>query len=200
MSRELVLASDNPGKLAEFQALLGDDWILLPQGPLGVPPAEESGDSFIANALLKARHAARLTGLPALADDSGLEVDALGGAPGVRSARYAGEGADAEANNRKLLEALAGIADEHRTARFRCVLALVRHADDPEPLLAEGSWEGRIALVPRGAQGFGYDPLFIDAGSGRAAAELDPAEKNQRSHRGRAARGLAALLASGRAC
>lgn len=195
MSRRLVLASDNRGKLAEFQALLGDAWTLLPQGALDVPPAEETGDTFTANALLKARHAARLTGLPALADDSGLEVDALGGAPGVRSARYAGEAADATANNRKLLEALAGVPQERRTARFRCVLALVRHAEDPAPLLAEGSWEGRIALAPRGAGGFGYDPVFIDVATGLVAAELDPAEKNARSHRGRAARALAVLLA-----
>lgn len=199
MGRRLVLASDNPGKLAEFQALLGDAWSLLPQGTLGVPPAEETGHSFTANALLKAHHAARLTGLPALADDSGLEVDALGGSPGVRSARYAGAGADAAANNRKLLEALAGIPAERRTARFRCVLALVRHAGDTEPLLAEGSWEGHIGLAPRGQRGFGYDPLFIDAETGLAAAELDPDEKNRRSHRGRAARELQALLASGRA-
>jgi XTP/dITP diphosphohydrolase len=198
MSQRLVLASDNRGKLAEFQALLGEDWLLLPQGQLGVEPAEETGESFTANALLKARHAARLTGLPALADDSGLEVDALEGAPGVRSARYAGEGADAAANNHKLLSALAAIPDERRTARFRCVLALVRHAEDPDPLLAEGSWEGRIALAPRGAQGFGYDPVFIPAGIGLTAAELDPADKNRRSHRGRAARALAALLAAAR--
>ena len=197
MSRQLVLASDNEGKLTEFQALLGDSWILLPQGALGVPPAEETGDTFTANALLKARHAARLTGLPALADDSGLEVDALGGAPGVRSARYAGEGADAAANNRKLLAALDGIPEGQRSARFRCVLALVRHAEDPAPLLAEGSWEGRIARASRGGKGFGYDPVFIDSESGLAAAELDPADKNRRSHRGRAARALAALLAGG---
>lgn len=196
MSRRLVLASDNRGKLAEFQALLGRDWLLLPQGELGIAGAEETGNSFEANALLKARHAARLTGLPALADDSGLEVDALGGAPGVRSARYAGAGADAAANNRKLLEALADVPEPRRGARFRCVLALVRSADDPEPLLCEGSWEGRIALAPRGAQGFGYDPLFIDVETGLAAAELDPAEKNRRSHRGRAAQALAARLAT----
>jgi len=195
MSRRLVLASANRGKLAEFQSLLGDAWELLPQGALGVPPAEETGDSFAANALLKARHAAALTGLPALADDSGLEVDALDGAPGVRSARYAGDAADAAANNRKLLEALAGVADDRRTARFRCVLALVRMADDPDPLLVEGRWEGHIARAPRGRQGFGYDPLFIDAASGLCAAELPPAEKNRRSHRGRAARELALRLA-----
>jgi len=191
---EVVLASGNAGKVREFQALLGPRWRVRPQSEFGVPAAEETGDSFLANALLKARHAARLTGLPALADDSGLEVDALDGAPGVRSARYAGSGADDAANNRRLLAALEGVADPHRTARFRCVLVWVQGPDDETPLVAEGAWEGRILAAPRGQGGFGYDPLFLDPRSGLAAAEMDPAAKNARSHRGQAMALLGSLL------
>jgi XTP/dITP diphosphohydrolase len=192
----LVVATGNAGKLAELRALaaaLAAE--MLPQTALGVVAAEETADSFAGNALLKARHAARATGLPALADDSGLEVDALGGAPGVYSARYAGPAASDADNNAKLLAALAGRAAPRR-ARYRAVLVLVRAADDPAPLLAEGRWEGEIALAPRGTGGFGYDPLFVPAGSARTAAELSPAEKNRVSHRGQA---LAALLAAWRA-
>lgn len=195
---EVVLASGNAGKVREFQALLGPEWRVRPQSEFGVGPVEETGDTFIANALLKARHAARLTGLPALADDSGLEVDALGGEPGVRSARYAGSGADDAANNGRLLAALDGVPDAQRTARFRCVLVWVEGPDDESPLVAEGAWEGRILPAPRGSGGFGYDPLFLDPGTGLAAAELDPDAKNARSHRGRALARLRSLLATRR--
>jgi XTP/dITP diphosphohydrolase len=191
---EVVLASGNAGKVRELQALLGPEWRVRPQSEFGVPPVDETGDTFLANALLKARHAARFTGLPALADDSGLEVDALNGAPGVRSARYAGPGADDVANNTKLLAALAGIADARRSARFRCVLVWVDGPDDDAPLVAEGTWEGRILPAPRGRGGFGYDPLFLDPVSGLAAAEMDPPAKNARSHRGQALARLRSLL------
>ena len=142
--------------------------------------------SFVENALLKARHAARATGLPAVADDSGICVDALDGAPGLYSARYAGGHGDAAANNAKLLEALRDVPDAQRTARFYCVVVLLRHAEDPQPLIAEGAWEGRILHAPRGGHGFGYDPLFLDPGTGLSAAELAPEVKNRISHRGRA--------------
>lgn len=191
---EVVLASGNAGKVRELQALLGPGWRIRPQSDLGVPPVEETGDTFLANALLKARHAARLTGLPALADDSGLEVDALGGEPGVRSARYAGPGADDAANNSKLLAALAGVPEAGRTARFRCVLVWLDGPDDDVPLVAEGAWQGRILAAPRGKGGFGYDPLFLDPGTGLAAAEMDPVAKNARSHRGQALARLRSLL------
>lgn len=194
---DLVLASGNAGKVREFQALLGAAWRVRPQSEFAVTSLEETGATFLANALLKARHAAQVTGLPALADDSGLEVDVLGGAPGVRSARYAGPEADDAANNAKLLEALAGVPDPQRTARYRCVLVWLGGPDDEAPLVAEGVWEGRILLAPRGRGGFGYDPLFLDPSTGLAAAELDAAAKNARSHRGRALAGLLALLQSG---
>ncbi len=200
----LVLATGNRGKIREIAAILADlDVEVVAQGELGVVPVEETGTTFEANALLKARHAAAVTGGPALADDSGLEVDALGGAPGVYSARYAGESATDEDNNARLLAELAGLAAP-RTARYRCVLAFVRHADDPEPLVASGSWEGAIATEPRGSAGFGYDPLFLVAGdpAGRTAALLDPPEKNRVSHRARALaalrEGLGRLLAAAR--
>jgi XTP/dITP diphosphohydrolase len=193
-SAELVLASGNPGKVREFQALLGPAWRVRPQSELGVMPVAETGATFLANALLKARHAAQATGLPALADDSGLEVDALGGAPGVRSARYAGPAADEAANNARLLVALAGTPDQRRTARYRCVLVWLAGPDDQSPLVAEGTWEGRILLAPRGRGGFGYDPLFLDPGTGLSAAELDAAAKNARSHRGQALARLQELL------
>jgi XTP/dITP diphosphohydrolase len=195
--RLVVLATSNRGKLAEFQQLLGDSGIdLLPQSQFGIEPPEETGTTFEANALLKARYAARLTGLPAMADDSGLEVDALGGAPGVYSARYAGTGASDAANTAKLLAALAGVPPPRRSARFRCVIAFVRSADDPAPLLAQGCWQGRILDAPRGAGGFGYDPVFLDVAAGQSAAELEPAAKNARSHRGGALRNLLAQLRS----
>lgn len=192
--RRLVLATGNRGKLQEIQALLGPRWQVVAQGELGVISPEETGSTFAENALLKARHAAAATGLPALADDSGIEVDALGGRPGVHSARYAGPAATDGDNNQRLLAELAAVPDGQRTARYRCVLAFVRNATDPEPLLVDGCWEGHIGREPRGAGGFGYDPLFIDGLSGRTGAELTPAEKNARSHRGQALARLKPLL------
>ena len=189
---KLVLASGNAGKLAELRELLGDAGIdLHAQSEFGVDDAEETGLTFVENAILKARHAARATGLPALADDSGLCVDALNGAPGLYSARYAGRHGDHAANIVKLLDALRDVPEAGRTARFVSVLALLRHADDPQPLIAEGVWQGRILFAPRGSGGFGYDPVFFDPdvfgpGLGRGAAELEPALKNRISHRGRA--------------
>ncbi|MCY0388679.1 RdgB/HAM1 family non-canonical purine NTP pyrophosphatase [Robbsia sp. Bb-Pol-6] len=194
--RRVVLASNNAGKLREFAALLGAAGIdLVPQGELGVGEAEEPHATFVENALEKARHAARVTGLPALADDSGLCVAALGGAPGVHSARYAalrgGEKSDA-ANNARLLADIAPHAD--RRAYFYCVLVLVRHADDPQPLIADGRWDGVLLDAPRGDHGFGYDPLLWIAERGKSAAELDAAQKNACSHRAQALRVLLARL------
>ena len=183
----IVVASGNAGKLAEFNCLLSDAGLeFVSQRELGVDDIEETGLTFIENALLKARHAARVTGLPALADDSGLCVDALGGAPGLYSARYAGSHGDAAANIAKLLRELDGLPEDRRGAHFHAVVVLLRHADDPQPLVAEGSWRGRILEAPRGDGGFGYDPVFLDPESGRSAAELDPALKHRISHRGRA--------------
>jgi XTP/dITP diphosphohydrolase len=194
--KRLVLASSNRGKLAELQPLLADaGFELVTQGELGVGDAIEDGRSFVENALIKARHACAATGLPALADDSGLVVDALGGAPGLLSARYAGVHGDAAANNRKLLEALRGVPEGARGARFVAVLVLLRHADDPLPLIAQGVWEGRVLEAPRGANGFGYDPVFFDPALGRGAGELEPALKNRVSHRGQALEQLRRLLA-----
>lgn len=182
---QLVLASHNAGKLKELQALLGNAVQVRSVGEFSDVEPEETGLSFVENAILKARHAARVSGLPALADDSGLAVDALGGAPGIYSARYAGGGGDA-ANNAKLLEALRDVPDAERGAQFVCALALVRHAEDPLPILCEGLWHGRILHAPRGTHGFGYDPLFWVPECACASAELAPAEKNQLSHRARA--------------
>ena len=187
---KLVLASGNAGKLAELRDLLGDRFTLHAQSEFGVGDADETGLSFIENAILKARHAARATGLPALGDDSGLCVDALHGAPGLYSARYAGTHGDSDANIDKLLREIDGIEDPARTARFVCVLALVRHADDPMPLVAEGRWEGRVLRARRGGNGFGYDPVFFSPLHGCSAAELPADVKNRDSHRGQA---LAAL-------
>ena len=183
---KLVLASGNAGKLAELRELLGDAFDLHAQSEFGIGDADETGLSFIENAILKARHAARATGLPALGDDSGLCVDALGGAPGLYSARYAGTHGDAGANIDKLLRALDGIEDASRAARFVCALALVRHAEDPQPLVAEGLWEGRILHARQGGNGFGYDPVFFSPAHGCSAAELPAATKNRDSHRSRA--------------
>lgn len=181
----LVLASNNAGKLKELQAMLGSHIEVLPQRDFISEEAEETGLSFIENAILKARHAARASGLPALADDSGLAVDALGGAPGIYSARYADGQGDA-ANNAKLLEAMQDVPDEQRGARFICALALVRHADDPVPIICEGAWEGRILHAAQGEHGFGYDPLFLVPELGVSSAELPAEQKNQLSHRARA--------------
>ncbi len=191
---KIVLATGNQGKLREIQLLLGDAWILVPQSQIGISPVEETGATFAENALIKARHAAGMANLPAIADDSGLEVDALGGAPGVWSARYAGTEGDDEANNRKLLAELSGVTAPRRTARFRCVLVYVRNADDQFPIFAEGSWNGSIAMAPSGQNGFGYDPLFIDAGTGLTGGQLEAAQKNRLSHRGLAVRQLRSLL------
>jgi len=191
----LVLASGNAGKLAELRALLEDRFDLRAQSEFGIEDIEETGLTFIENALLKARHAARTTGLPALADDSGLCVDALEGAPGLYSARYAGTHGDAAANIAKLLHELDGVPEARRGAHFHAVVVLLRHADDPRPLVAEGTWHGRILEAPRGDAGFGYDPVFLDPEAGRSAAELEPALKHRLSHRGRALARLREALA-----
>ena len=193
----VVLASSNPGKLRELAALLAPlSLTLIPQGALGIAAVPESGASFLANALLKARHAAQCARLPALADDSGLEVDALGGRPSVRSARFAGEGASDGDNLRQLLAELRDVPPLLRQARYQCVIVLVGSAADAQPLIARGSWEGHIATAPRGGGGFGYDPVFVPAGEQRSAAELDSVEKNALSHRARALRALVAMLGS----
>jgi XTP/dITP diphosphohydrolase len=191
---KLVIATGNPGKVAELQPLLeaaGLALELVTQRALGIADAEETGASFIENALLKARHAARLSGLPALADDSGLMVDALDGAPGLITAHYGGVHGDSARNIARLLRELDGVPDERRTARFHSVIVVLRHADDPQPLVAEGTWHGRVLAAPRGDGGFGYDPVFFSLAHGCSAAELDAAVKNRVSHRGQA---LEALL------
>jgi XTP/dITP diphosphohydrolase len=198
--KRLVIASNNAGKLAELSAILGPlGFETVPQGALGVPEAEEPHHTFVENALAKARNCARHTGLASLADDSGLCVEALGGAPGVHSAYFAGRLGSREerdrANNALLAEKLAGHAD--RAAHYVCVIVLVRHVDDPEPVIAEGRWHGEIAREPRGSGGFGYDPWFLLPVLGRTAAELTAAEKNQLSHRAIAVALLAAKLRGG---
>lgn len=190
--RMLILASANPGKLRELGAMLQPlAWSVRPQNDWGVQEAVEDGLSFIENALIKARHAARSTGLPALGDDSGLVVDALDGAPGIYSSRYAGVDADDAANIRKLLSALAGVDADARSAHFYCAMAILRHPEDPAPLLAIGKWDGRILETPVGSRGFGYDPVFWVPGESCSAAQLPADRKNRLSHRGQA---LAALL------
>jgi XTP/dITP diphosphohydrolase len=182
---KLVIASNNPGKLREISQILAPLGIkVFPQSAFGVPEADEPHGTFIENALAKARHAAGITGLPALADDSGICVDALGGAPGVHSARYAGDPRSDERNNAKLLEVLGERQD--RQAHYYCVIVVMRHAQDPQPLIAEGLWRGEILRAPRGSGGFGYDPLFLDPVFGQTGAELVPARKNLMSHRGKA--------------
>lgn len=194
-AHSLVLASGNPGKLREFRELLEPlDFSIRPQSDFAVPEVEESGLTFVENALLKAREASRISGLAALADDSGLAVDALGGAPGIYSARYAGEPKSDEANNRKLIKALDGVPEGQRTARYWCVLVLLRHAEDPVPNIVQISWEGEILAHPRGEGGFGYDPLFWIPEKGMSAAELGALEKNRLSHRGRALHALVEQL------
>jgi XTP/dITP diphosphohydrolase len=196
MNMKLVLASGNPGKLAEIRDVLADTGIeLIAQSEFGIGDADETAATFVENALIKARHAARATGLPALGDDSGLCVDALGGAPGLRSARYAGANGDAAANIAKLLAALEGVEDARRGAHFHCTIVLLRTEDDPAPLIAEGRWNGRILRAPRGSNGFGYDPVFFDPVLGRGAGELDATVKNRVSHRGQALARLRELLA-----
>ena len=191
----LVLATNNPGKVGELAALLravGFD--VHGQGEFGVPEVAETGTTFVENAIIKARHAAQHTLLPAIADDSGIEVDALHGAPGVYSARFAGEEADDAKNNAKLVESLRNVAPDERTARYRAVIVYLRHAEDPAPLIAEGVWEGVIQFEPRGSNGFGYDPHFRPAQLDCTSAELEPAEKNRLSHRGQALQALVEKL------
>lgn len=185
--KKIVLASGNAGKLREFQQLLnGCGFEVLPQSDCFSGNAEETGLTFVENAIIKARYACLKTGLPAIADDSGIEVDALNGRPGIYSARYAGEGATDADNNKKLLQELTDIPESQRTARYHAVLAFMRHAEDPTPILCRGVWEGLILSEPRGEGGFGYDPLFFVASHNCASAELDKAEKNRISHRGKA--------------
>lgn len=196
MSRTLVAATGNRGKLEEIERLLGGcGWEVAAQSAFGVEPPPEDGLTFVENAILKARHAAERTGRPALADDSGLVVDALGGVPGIHSARYAGPGGGDAANNEKLLRALAGRPEGERAARFECAVVWMRHPRDPVPLIARGTWAGRVLEAPRGANGFGYDPLFLDPATGCTAAELPPERKDALSHRGQALRALRAMLA-----
>jgi len=193
--RSLVLATGNRGKLAEMRSLLGGCSIEV-RAPFefDIPGVEETGLSFVENAILKARHACRHSGMAALADDSGLEVDALQGRPGIYSARFAGADADDASNNRKLLELLGGLPDEERSARFHCVIALLRHAEDPMPLICSGTWHGRILHAPVGDNGFGYDPLFFVPEQQCSSAQLPPPLKNQLSHRGQALRALLSVL------
>ncbi len=191
----IVLASNNPGKVREFNALLaGHHTEVVPQSNFQVPDAEETGLTFVENALIKARNAALHTGLAAIADDSGIEVDALNGAPGIYSARYAGKGATDQANLEKLLLDLSDVPESERTARFQCLMVYLRHANDPTPLIFQGTWEGRILFTPRGTQGFGYDPVFFVPTHNCSSAELPPEVKNALSHRGQALRKLVAAL------
>jgi XTP/dITP diphosphohydrolase len=193
MARKVILATNNAGKAKELNAMLsGLDMEIVAQSALGVPEVEETGLTFIENAILKARNASAHAKLPAIADDSGLEVDALEGAPGIHSARYSGAKADDQSNLKKLLEAMQDVPDFGRTARFRCVIVYLRHAQDPAPLVTEGVWEGAILRAPKGTNGFGYDPLFWVPEKGCTSAELPPEVKNQLSHRGQALARLAA--------
>ncbi len=194
--RRIVLASGNKGKLKEFSEILNPiNFEVVSQGELGVLDIEETGLSFVENAILKARHACAVTGLPAISDDSGLEVDALCGAPGIYSARFAGEGATDAKNIEKLLGELAELDESQRTARFRCVLVCMRHENDPTPLIALGTWEGRVLAAPEGENGFGYDPIFWAPEFDCAAAELTSEQKRSVSHRGKAVAELSAQLA-----
>jgi len=192
--RRLIIASHNPGKILEFQAVLGHRWQVRPQAEMGVGDVEETGSTFVENALIKARHACAQTHSAALADDSGLVVPALGGAPGLRSARYSG--GDDEANNALLLKNMAALEPEDRAAFYVAVVVLLKHAEDPTPLIAEGRWHGRIATAPRGTGGFGYDPLFVPDGYEQHAAELPSEEKNRVSHRALAVQQLLQQLAA----
>nr|VFJ91274.1 MAG: XTP/dITP diphosphohydrolase [Candidatus Kentron sp. LFY]VFK19581.1 MAG: XTP/dITP diphosphohydrolase [Candidatus Kentron sp. LFY] len=193
--KTVVLASSNPGKLRELGELLAPlDITLAPQSDFGVQDVEETGTTFVENAIIKTRHAAAVSGLPAIGDDSGLAVDRLGGAPGIYSARYAGDGATDEKNLERLLNELANVPESQRGAHFKCLMVYMRHADDPTPVIADGTWEGRILFAPRGKNGFGYDPVFYVPTHDCSAAELSSDIKNASSHRGRAARELVAHL------
>jgi XTP/dITP diphosphohydrolase len=195
-ARRVVLATGNPGKLRQFSELLANtDFTLLRQSDFGIEPPPETGRTFLENSLLKARNAARLTGLPAIADDSGIEVDALGGRPGLYSARYAGENASDAENLEKMLGEMVAVPAAQRGARYRSVIVFVRAADDAAPLVAEGVWEGAIAAAPRGSGGFGYDPIFLPRDESGTAAELSTERRNELSHRGQAARAFLAQLA-----
>ncbi len=195
--KRAVIATGNAGKLREFSELLAPSGIeAVPLSAFTATQAEETGLTFIENALLKARHAARLSGLPAIADDSGIAVDALGGEPGIHSARFAGPDATDAGNNQLLLQRLQGVPPAQRTARYHCVLVALRHPADPVPLVCEGVWEGRVLEAPRGSGGFGYDPLMYFDALGKTAAELDAGTKNRLSHRGQALRALLAALAA----
>ncbi len=193
--KTIVLASSNPGKLREFAEILSEFHLnVVPQSQFNVPDVPETGLSFVENALIKARNAAQHTGLPAMSDDSGIEVDALNGAPGIYSARFAGAEATDDDNNALLLEKLKGVPDEQRTARYHCVIVYMQHANDPMPLICQGTWEGRILHEPHGENGFGYDPFFDVPTHHCAAAQLPPEVKNQLSHRGQALRALQTAL------
>jgi XTP/dITP diphosphohydrolase len=195
MTKQIVLASSNPGKVREINQMLeGLHLTVVPQSDFKVPDADETGLTFIENALLKARNATRRTGLPAIADDSGLEVDYLNGAPGIFSARYAGKGASDEQNLKKLLDELEGIPEAERSARFQCLMVYLRHEFDPTPVICQGTWEGRILFEPRGTNGFGYDPIFFVPTHNCSSAELPPEVKNKLSHRGQALRLMVAAL------
>jgi XTP/dITP diphosphohydrolase len=195
--RRVVLATGNPGKLRQFSELMGGLGVtLVRQSDFGIEPPEETGTTFLENALIKARNAARIAGLPAIADDSGIEVDALGGRPGLYSARYAGENASDLANLEKMLRELENVPAPERSARYRSVIVYIAHADDPAPLVGEGVWEGSIAQAPRGSEGFGYDPIFLPRGETCTAAEMPAAERNPRSHRGQASRRFLELFGS----
>jgi XTP/dITP diphosphohydrolase len=195
VNKIIVLASSNPGKLREINQMLGDLHLaVVPQSDFNVPEVEETGLTFVENALLKARTAARHARLPAIADDSGLEVDHLNGAPGIYSARYAGKDANDEENRRKLLADLKGVPEEDRTARFQCLMVYLRHEHDPTPIICQGTWEGSILFEPRGIHGFGYDPVFFVPTHGCSSAELPPEVKNALSHRGQALCALVAAL------
>ena len=187
MFKKVVLASNNVGKVREINQLLSSaDLEVVPQSDFNIPDADETGLTFVENAIIKARQAAELSGLPAIADDSGLEVDALKGAPGIYSARFSGEGASDEKNLRKLLEDLKDIPEAERTARFQCLMVYMQHANDPTPIICQGTWEGVITFAPQGENGFGYDPVFFVPTHKCTSAELSPETKNQLSHRGQA--------------
>ncbi|GAA6205252.1 MULTISPECIES: XTP/dITP diphosphatase [Thalassotalea] len=191
----IVLATGNKGKVKELAELLAEHHInVVPQSEFNVPDVPETGTTFVENAIIKARHAAKITGLPAIADDSGLEVDALHGSPGVYSARYAGEGASDQDNNKKLITALKNVPEENRSARFHCVLVFMKHENDPTPIICHGKWEGSIITTPQGEQGFGYDPLFWQASLNMTSAQLPREIKNTLSHRGQALQLLTAKL------
>lgn len=199
--KKIVLATGNQGKVREMADLLSDfGFDVVAQSEFNVPEAAETGTTFIENAIIKARHAAQITGLPAIADDSGLEVDYLNGAPGIYSARYAGEHASDGDNLNKLLVAMQDVPDDQRSARFHCVLVLMRHADDPTPIVCHGKWEGKILTAPLGSNGFGYDPIFWVPEENCASAELEPVRKKQLSHRGKALQKLFKAIEEQRTC